>query len=93
MNPNSRKAIKVLDFVTAQHGSPEGITPEAALANTSAAQALALIAIADELHLANLLTLRGHTVNDADRDATELEHAMDRCGLTWVEYTEKETQQ
>ena len=93
MNPNTRKAARTLDWLQDRTKSPEGLDPHQAQPSTLAAQTLALIAIADELHLANLLTLRGHTIRDTDRDATELEHAMGRCGLDWTEYAEKETQQ
>lgn len=92
MNPNVHRAARTLDWLQDRVKSPEGLDPRHAQPITLAAQTLVLIAIADELHLANLLTLRGHTVNDADRDATELEHTMERCGLSWVEYAEKEDQ-
>ncbi|RRD03215.1 hypothetical protein EII34_15015 [Arachnia propionica] len=92
MNPNVRKAARTLDWLQDRTKSPEGLDPRHAQPSTLAAQTLALIAIADELHLANLLALRGHTIRDSDRDITELEHAMERSGLSWVEYAEKEDQ-
>lgn len=92
MNPNVRKAKRTLDWLQDRTKSPEGLDPRHAQPSTLAAQTLVLIAIADELHLANLLTLRGHTVRNSDRDVTELEHAMDRCGLTWAQYAAEEDQ-
>lgn len=92
MNPNVHNAARTLDWLRDRVKSPQGLDPRHAQPIDLAAQTLVLIAIADELHLANLLTLRGHAVRNGDRDVTELEHAMDRCGLTWAQYAAEEDQ-